>query len=452
MVCARRVMHAYPDNLEVFVRERWNHALKPGGRFGTLIREPEEPEPLPPKAVLERLLSVCYQAGLMLEEDRQVRFRVMLRDPGNFPRDGGPPEGLHRLIFEQPLPLSANELRRLSPAANFERTLIGLRLDLLGQPQIWGLIHSGSGWIQTLEGSRRGFAPLPPSLVITASGPGRLTAAKGSFTVVRLQGGRIVLPTASILESERELPEARAARDELMIAHEKARAHAAGPWALLDHDFSRQLQQQLALRMISTIRNARHGGTILFLNRELALDRDALSRFVRLKYPFLKDEPRLRARTLMLRAMNLLAEVYGQTHPPPRKVGWQEYVSATDPRLVATDEAMSELSRFTASLAMVDGAVVLTHGLEAIGFGAEISGALPDVEFVARVVDLESQAFEFEPATAMGTRHRSAYRLCKALPGSVALVISQDAGLRVVSYLNQQVMCWEQLTAGVLDI
>ena len=60
--------------------------------------------------------------------------------------------------------------------------------------------------------------------------------------------------------------------------------------------------------------------------------------------------------------------------------------------------------------------------------------------------------FELEPATAMGTRHRSAYRLCKALPGSVALVISQDAGLRVVSYLHEQVMCWEQLTAGVLDI
>jgi hypothetical protein len=134
------------------------------------------------------------------------------------------------------------------------------------------------------------------------------------------------------------------------------------------------------------------------------------------------------------------------------QVGWKEYVSTVDPRLVATDDAMSELSRFTASLTMVDGAVVLTHELETIGFGAEISGELPDVSMVARVVDFEAQKFELEPATAMGTRHRSAYRLCKALPGSVALVISQDAGLRVVSFLHQQVMCWEQLTAGVLEI
>jgi hypothetical protein len=116
----------------------------------------------------------------------------------------------------------------------------------------------------------------------------------------------------------------------------------------------------------------------------------------------------------MLRAMNLLADIHAESHPPPMQVGWKEYVSAVDPRLVATDDAMSELSRFTASLTMVDGAVVLTHELEAIGFGAEISGELPDVSMVARVVDFEAQKFELEPATAMGTRHRSAYRLCKA--------------------------------------
>ncbi len=52
----------------------------------------------------------------------------------------------------------------------------------------------------------------------------------------------------------------------------------------------------------------------------------------------------------------------------------------------------------------------------------------------------------------LGTRRRSACRLCKALPGSVVLVVSQDAGLRVVTYLDNRVICWEQLTAGILDI
>jgi hypothetical protein len=221
----------------------------------------------------------------MREEDRPVLFRLVLRDPARFPRDSGPPDGLHRLVFAHPLPFSANELRRLSPAASFERALIGVRLDAHGQPEIWGLVHSGAAWIQALEGSRRGFVALPPSLVIAASGPGRLTVAQGSFTVARLHGGRIVLPTVSFLESDRELAESRIAREELLESHEKARAKANRPWAVLDLNFPRQLQQQLGLRMISAIRNARHGGTILFLKRDVAHDPDVLGRYVRLKYP-----------------------------------------------------------------------------------------------------------------------------------------------------------------------
>ncbi|MCL4179277.1 MAG: hypothetical protein KJ072_16240 [Verrucomicrobia bacterium] len=445
-------MHAYPENLEVFVREHWTRELAAAAPFRSFIDEPGAADPLPSSNTLQLLLSTCYQASLMREEDRPVLFRVMLREPGRFAGESGPPEGLHRMTFAQPRPFSANELRRLSPAAGFERALIGLRLNSRGQPEIWGLIHSGTDWIRALEGSRRGFSNLPSSLVIAASGPGRLTVARGSFTIVRLQSGRLALPSVSFLETERELAESKAAREEIIASHESARARAGRPWALLDSRFPRQLQQQLGLRMISAIRSARHGGTILLLRRELALDRDTLQRYVRIKYPFQTGEPQVRARTLMLRAMNLLAESCGETHPPPRTAGWKEYVCATDPRIAATDDAMTELTRFTASLAMVDGAVVLTHALEAIGFGAEISGELPEVEMVGRVIDPETQEVEFEPATLMGTRHRSAYRFCKALPGSVALVVSQDSGLRVVSCLNNQVMCWEQLSAGVFDI
>jgi hypothetical protein len=445
-------MHAYPDDLEPFVREHWTSEVTATGPFRDLVQETELPDSLPPAPVLRMLFSTCYQASLMREEDRPVLFRVILREPGRFPREGGPPEGLHRLNFAQPRPFTADELRRFSPAASFERTLIGVQLDTRAQPEIWGLVHSGAGWIRALEGSRRGFALLPASLVIAVSGPGRMTVARGSLTIVRLQSGRLARPSVSFLETDRELPESGAARAELLALHENARAKATRPWARLDPRFPLQLQQQLALRIISAIRNGRHGGTILFLRRDLAVDRSTLERYVRIKYPFQMGEPRVRARTLMLRAMNLLAETCGETCPPPATVGWREYVGATDPRIVAVDDAMSELTRLTASLAMVDGAVVLTHALEAIGFGAEISGELPEVDMVARVVDLESQKVEYESATAMGTRHRSAYRFCKAVPGSVALVISQDAGLRVLTYWNDQVMCWEQLSAGVLEI
>ena len=78
--------HAYPKDLAALVRERW------GDRSG-----------LPKPATVGRLLSTCYQAGLMREEERPVTFRLMLAEPGFFPPEAGPPAGLHRLEFVAPL-------------------------------------------------------------------------------------------------------------------------------------------------------------------------------------------------------------------------------------------------------------------------------------------------------------------------------------------------------------
>ena len=423
-----------------------------GRRFGQTFQEQESPDPLPLPKVLRHLLSTCYQASLMREEDRPVVFRMLLREWARLPQAGGLTDGLHRLIFAQPLPFTANELRRIAPAASFERALIGVQLDIQGQPEIWGLVHSGAGWVRAQEGSRSGLSPLPSSLVIAASGPGRLTVARGSFTIVRLQGGRIVPPSVSLLETDHQLPEGAAVANGLMQKHENARKIADQPWARLTQVFPRQLRQQIALRVVSAIRKARHGGTVLFVGSDLATDRDLLSRYVRLKYFFQSEEPRIRAQTLILQAMKALAEVSGVSHPPPATVGWNEYVASEHSRVVAADESISELSRFLAGLTAVDGAVVMTHSLELLGFGGEISGDLPDVDVVACMVDLETREVHLEPATAFGTRHRSAYRLCKALPGSMALVISQDGGFRVVTCVENQVMCYEQITAGVLDL
>jgi hypothetical protein len=44
----------------------------------------------------------------------------------------------------------------------------------------------------------------------------------------------------------------------------------------------------------------------------------------------------------------------------------------------------------------------------------------------------------------VGARHRSAYRLAGALPGSVAVVISQDGDVRFVCKKGGRVTYWEQ--------
>ena len=78
-------------------------------------------------------------------------------------------------------------------------------------------------------------------------------------------------------------------------------------------------------------------------------------------------------------------------------------------------DAIFEMSQLIAALTDVDGAVVMTNRFELLGFGAEIGGDLPDVQHVARALDLEAHDHVMEPVFADGTRHRSAYRLCARL-------------------------------------
>ena len=95
-------------------------------------------------------------------------------------------------------------------------------------------------------------------------------------------------------------------------------------------------------------------------------------------------------------------------------------------------------------LAAADGAVVMNKHNELLGFGGMISGRLPAVHSVARALDLEGEKVAEERTGNVGARHRSAYRLAGALPGSVAVVISQDGGVRWVCQKGGRVTYWEQ--------
>jgi DNA integrity scanning protein DisA with diadenylate cyclase activity len=88
--------------------------------------------------------------------------------------------------------------------------------------------------------------------------------------------------------------------------------------------------------------------------------------------------------------------------------------------------------------------VVMSKQNELLGFGGMISGRLPAVTSVARALDLEGEKVAEEGTANVGARHRSAYRLAGALPGSVAVVISQDGGVRWVCQKGGRVTYWEQ--------
>lgn len=445
---------AYPEDLARCVIEHWEHTSAVTDPPTTRERYRSESENLaarpPDTAALEELLSACYQASLLREEERPVTFRAVLGGPDLFSPHGGPPEGLQRLEFSEPRASNPGELRRLSAAAAFHRSLIGVKQGAGGNSlQIWGLIHSGPRWLRDVQGGRGEGAPIPPVPVVKVEGPGRMEVHKGQEFVGRLEGGALSGFRMDVFGSKWLPAMFRQASQEVAERHEQASARigeASGEqWAQLDQDLSLRVGRRMLKRVVSVVRDARHGGTILFVPSELAAELIGENPYLDIKYAFAERESRWRYRDLMVSMLNRLSRLHSISDgSDPEPVGWDEFEVTDDREIGILDEALFEQAHLLSGLAATDGAVVMGMRNELLGFGAEISGRLPAVKTVARALDLEGESTVEESAEEVGTRHRSAYRLCGALPHSLAVVISQDGDVRFVSQKDGSVTYWDQ--------
>jgi hypothetical protein len=390
--------------------------------------------PAPPLDKLVVVLSTCFQASLLREEERPISFRLILGPLESFPPDGGPPDGLQVLPFTTPREFTTSEIRRLSPAVEFHRAMIGATCTSQ-ELMIWGVIHTGPRWVREIHGGRDANLDLPSMLIVHVNGPGDLAVYCGAQIVARLNEGVIEHGNVDIFRS-RWLPAHFAdVREEVMQLHLAARETSLAnnpekPWAMIDPDFMRMLAQHVLRRTVSIIRSQRHGGTMLFLPPEPENDGS-----LAVKYPFVRSPGRGRFRSLMVDIMNTLAEIHAGF--ADGLVGWRTYSQSSHPAITDLDEAVFEVGHLFAGLSAVDGALVLTQRLEVHGFGAEISSQLPPVERIYRSLDLEGTRVVPELADRYGTRHRSVFRLCQRYPAVIAIVISQDGQIRFVRHMKE---------------
>jgi Probable sensor domain DACNV len=437
--------HAYPTRLAEFARSRWRELQ------GLTDPGPCDPQRgmLPAPEAFELLLDVAYQASLLQEEERPVRFRLFVGDPSRLPAAVGPPEGLHCLRFDEPRPYDEHEIRRLAPAAKYTRALIGVR-SAGGRFEIWGLLQSGPRWLQSARGGRPLPSPVPAdAVVVRAVGPGRLAVTLGEVILGELRGGQLQSATMDVFESRWLSSRFVRLRTDLVAQHEEAmRDRGAAP---LDPDVTRKVAQQMVKRLIATMRDAHHGGTLLLVPRERAAGLVSKEGSLRLKYAFIDDEPRRRYRTLILAVMSALA-LSPERAPRAGPIGWDVYRASTRPAIVSLDEAILEMSQLLAALAEVDGAVLLTDSFEVLGFGGEIVGPLREIRSVRRALDLEGVAYEEVPIDHVGTRHRSAYRLCTQEPSTIAIVVSHDGGVQFVANRDGETTYWEHVPVTGAEI
>lgn len=433
--------YSYPEDLAGLVRCQWTDTPQPSGSRSTL----------PEAAALKNFFAACYQASMLREEERPVVFRAILAEPDLFDPGGRPPEGLQRLQFPRPVPFDPTGLRRLSVAADPQRTLIGVRTDADGVLRIWGLINSGTRWLRDVRGGRRAGTPLPPAPVVHVGAPGSIEAYKGHEFVGKLQRGKVSGARLDPFES-RWLPEQFSGLLQGIVerheaAHSRARELSGERWAPLEPTLPNRITQRMMRRVISVLRDARHGGTVVFIPSKSAAGPSSEHSYIDLRYRFADDDRvRFFFPDIVVEILGRLARLYcaSDDEQEPSAVGWEEFEATTDYEIVTLDEALFETAHLIAGLAAADGAVVMSKDNELLGFGGMISGWLPDIESVDRALDLEGEKVIEEATADLGARHHSAYRVVNVLPGSVAVVISQDGDVRWVCQREGRVTYWEQ--------
>jgi hypothetical protein len=405
---------SYPKELADHTRASW----PAGGR-----RLPDR---------LETILDAAYHASFLRDEERNVTCRILVLPASELPGDGGPPASLLPLVFDTPRGFDEHELRRLSPAANMPRALVGVD-DSGDALTTWGLVQSGPRWLQASQGGRAKEPPMPACLVVRVARPGHLVVACGSQLVAELRGGRLTDFTLDVFQS-RWLPALFAdARESAADEHRMSSTVAVS--TSVARDLARYVAQQMIKRVVATMRATHHGGTLVIGSPDCIAEN-----YLRTKYP-LQDAPgRRRFRALVMSILATMAQRAIATGEAPDA---HLYRIDTDPHVAELDEGLFEMSHLIAALADVDGAVVLTRRFEILGFGAEIASGLPPVEKVRRALDLEGDTFATEVVDAVGTRHRSAYRFCAAVPHALAIVVSQDGDVRFVTRHRGEVTYWK---------
>ncbi len=420
---------AYPPEVSARLTSRWID----GG--------PSEVQ-LPATAALQEILESAYHASFLHEELRPLRFRLLVAAPTTLPTCQLQAPQLQFLEFDPSRRLSDGELRRLAPAADFERTLIGVHAEGEGSPFIWGLASTGAQWLWSLQrGRTEQDTLLPDALVVHVLSPGHLLIARGAAPLFEIQGGRIHESGHDVFRSN-WLPRLFApVRAEFVQA---ATSSSAPGRPTVGHDVVGAVGQHLLRRALAAIRRAQHGGSLVIVPPDEQGDLEVPG--ITLKYRFADQDTRRRFRQLILSivlALQDVAERDGVAH-----VDRAFYQTRDDRELRLLDEAVIELAQLMASLASVDGVVVMNRRFELLGFGGEITEARP-VRQIHRAIDLEATETAIEMVDGVGTRHRSVYRLCQAHPEALGFVVSQDGAVTIVHANNGNVVCWDQQTFGL---
>ncbi len=439
-------MAMYPPDFARAVRQHWPSWLR------------KQISALPPDDVIIAVAEIAYQVSFTTEEGRHLAFRVVIGEPSDLGDD-------HRLFpaavrFAQPRPLTIPELRRLAPASDPRRLLVGVAGPSHAL-EIWGLLDIGSARHAQLEGdvSDRSIPKTPDGLAIAVTAPGVLQASFGDTFLLELANGtlRCEYPNiaASSPQNDISVFGQGPVADFFLDVQKRFLSIVGRPEYDPPLDLGDVMQAFGGLfeRLLLAVSSKRHGGALLVvpskphtgcMSSVLTFHQTSAGKpdtLLNVKYPC--DDNRL--------WLSLQGAVGARSHyrtlagfvVPKANTTAGEMKGAAEAKFDRAEE-FADVVDYIVSLTAVDGAVVLTDDLRLLGFGTEI---LPGVDVPAVFVATDDLAKEGEErrSDSYGTRHRSAFRFCAAMPSALAFVISQDGDAKAVRVAHGRVNVWPHI-------
>jgi len=350
---------------------------------------------------LSTLVEIVFWAGLQFNEGRTTRVRLAVASPVRLPG---------AIRFASPVPYEESEIVRLAPAVPPGRCLGVVQVD--DGFHISGFAHKSA--ISALE-----------TVVVETAEPGTVRVDVGPFRPFAVLDGRsneIIEATGSDLAHflRRKLEKAFPPADIL---------ETQAIW-----------RECLALAdLVRMILDGSHGGAVLIV----PTDTDDWLKFLS-PFPYRFEVADTGVHDVIraeLSDTDAQGKLFMDLSQAPLPEELKNRINIAFPRSAwgGAHAAMQAI----APLAGVDGAVVMTHDLKLLGFGAKIGFELgPDVpvnRFQAKPGHQPIVSSHLEDLGGM--RHQSAARFIAANKGAVAIVVSQD---RHVSVMN-----WEDTLSAV---
>jgi hypothetical protein len=416
----------FPEAIAQLIFEQWmNIGFMPG----------YQPSARPPITVLTTVLENCFFASLKREEGRTTEFDLALCLPSALPEPAFRFSKFTKLFVLVPFEsrkLSVNELVRLAPACNPEKTVILCGYEAKNDDvHLWGI--ADVGWRSS--GSHAGLTELRVRVI----SPGEMRISLHGRLLCTYKDGKILRPERALINTGCIYDFFK--NTSLHLCHEvKA---AAGGQNKDDPDDERDYRAMAYLfalqEIIEKIQRLKHGGCILIVPEDTSLDKLPN---VTAKYP-------CRNGTVWncLCGKGILHDQFYAAMEDARAGKCNaETVASLQFQREDVENGLRDSLDMLVRLTAVDGAVLMTRKFEVLGFGAVIQLPQAAEYKINRCENRDATEAREIPIESYGTRHRSAFEFCYRCNPSVAIVVSQDGGVKMVTRVGDKICFWENLS------